>query len=297
MERIVGIGLVNKDCVAQVPAWERDEKTTATAYLEQTGGPVPVALATLARLGWASKPSLFSVIGGDRDGEEVSTWLTDDGLDTSLLQREGRRSPPANRWSLSIPGTPRGRWSMSPRICRRSVFRTGTGRCFPARVFCTLTGVTCPPRSNQRRSSKTAAGIVSLDLGTMRGGTETLLPLCDIVLASKKGGAGAFPALADSPSGRCGSFYSLARLLPASLWANAAWSSGSERGTARRYRGCLPFRTPCHRLVWRGRHLSRRVFVGVSAGALSHSVRRVRPGRREPSHPPSGKPRRDARAR
>ena len=47
---------------------------------------------------------------------------------------------------------------------------------------------------------KAAGGHVSLDLGTMRPGREALFSLCDVVLASKGGGAGAFPEHADSPS-------------------------------------------------------------------------------------------------
>src|SRR5262249_32064970 len=46
---------------------------------------------------------------------------------------------------------------------------------------------------------KGAGGVVSLDLGTMRPGMQDLLPLCDIIIASKSGGEGAFPALAKYP--------------------------------------------------------------------------------------------------
>ena len=48
---VVGLGLVNKDFVAQVPAWERDQKAVASAYFEQVGGPVPVAMRKIA---WSS---------------------------------------------------------------------------------------------------------------------------------------------------------------------------------------------------------------------------------------------------
>ena len=70
-----------------------------------------------------------------------------------------------------------------------------------------------PASLEAARIVKNSGGIVSLDLGTMRRGTETLLPLCDIVLASRKGGAGAFPAVADSPERQVREFLQLGAIL------------------------------------------------------------------------------------
>jgi sugar/nucleoside kinase (ribokinase family) len=209
MQEIIGIGLVNKDCVAQVPAWERDEKTTATAYLEQTGGPVPVALMTLARLGCTMQPLLLSVIGGDRDGEEVSAWLKDDGINISRLQREGASvttskslvivdSRDASRTLVNVAA------HLPPLRIEAEDRETLVG----ARLL-HLDGRDVPACLTAARTVKASGGTISLDLGTMRIGMEALLPLCDIILASKKGAAGAFPTFSDSPERQVREFLNL----------------------------------------------------------------------------------------
>ncbi|MES2461515.1 MAG: PfkB family carbohydrate kinase [Armatimonadota bacterium] len=199
MQEIIGVGLVNKDCVAQVRAWERDEKTTADVYLEQVGGPVPVALATLARLGEKTKPLLFSVIGGDHDGAQIVGWLAEEGLDTSLLQRDGAAT--ATSKSLVIVDSrdaSRTLVNVAAHLPPIQITDSHRVRLAGSRLL-HLDGRDLPACLVAARIVKEAGGTVSLDLGTMRPGTEELLPLCDIILASKKGAAGAFPAVADSP--------------------------------------------------------------------------------------------------
>jgi sugar/nucleoside kinase (ribokinase family) len=206
---IVGLGLVNKDCVAQVPSWEHDEKTTATAYLEQTGGPVPVALATVARLGCDIRPLLISVIGGDRDGDEIVTWLTEDGLDTSLLQRESAETA-TSKSLVIVDSRDASRTLVNVASHLPSIWITENHReQLEEASLLHLDGRDLPASLAAAQIVKSNGGIVSLDLGTMRPGTEELFPLCDIVLASKKGGTGAFPAVADSPEDQVRSFLDL----------------------------------------------------------------------------------------
>ena len=67
---------INKDFIAVVPSWERDQKTRATHYLEQVGGPVPVALTAAARLGGVECVHL-GVVGDDREADDVADALTE----------------------------------------------------------------------------------------------------------------------------------------------------------------------------------------------------------------------------
>jgi sugar/nucleoside kinase (ribokinase family) len=209
MQEIIGIGLVNKDCVAQVLAWERDEKTAATAYLEQTGGPVPVALMTLARLGCAAQPLLFSVIGGDRDGDEVSAWLKEDGIDISRLQREGASVTTSKSLViLDSRDASRTLVNVAAHLPPLQITNDHHGSLAAARLL-HLDGRDLPASLTAARLVKKSGGTVSLDLGTMRPGVERLLPLCGIILASKKGAAGAFPTFSDSPDLQVQEFLSL----------------------------------------------------------------------------------------
>jgi ribokinase len=199
MQQIIGLGLVNKDLVAQVPAWERDEKTTAAAYFEQTGGPVPVALMTLARLGGDTKPLILSVIGGDRDGEEISGWLAEDGVDTLLLQREGAEiSTSKSLVIVDSRDASRTLVNVAAHLPPLRITDAHRGSLAGTRLL-HIDGRDLPACLVATRIVKENRGTVSLDLGTMRPGAEQLLPLCDIILASKKGAAGAFPSVADSP--------------------------------------------------------------------------------------------------
>ena len=73
--RVAGIGLVNIDYVAVTNRWERDQKTAASHFLEQVGGPVPVALCAIARLDDdnTTQPLFFGTVGT----ENVSTFLVE----------------------------------------------------------------------------------------------------------------------------------------------------------------------------------------------------------------------------
>jgi sulfofructose kinase len=195
---ICGFGLVNKDFVAVVPRWERDEKIESSAYFEQVGGPVPVALTAIARLGVAEPVEHFGVVGDDHDGEHLRELLElqgvggagiccASGIATSrslvfLDNRDGSRT--LANYAETLPPT---LWTDTDRE------RLATARLLH------LDGRDLPAALEAARIVRAAGGIVSYDLGTMRPGREELIRLCDIVLASRKGGAGAFPDAAQDP--------------------------------------------------------------------------------------------------
>lgn len=196
---IVGLGHVNRDLVAVVPHLQPGEKVAATAYFEQVGGPVPVALATMARLGLPEPPLFLGVIGDDPEGRQIAAELTEAGVDTSgfhyatgvatsrslvlIDSRDGSRTL-ANYAEILPP------LSLTP--SHRDLLSL-------ARLL-HLDGRDLPASLEAARIVRAAGGIVSLDLGTMRPGREELVALCDIVIASKKGAAGAFPEIADNPA-------------------------------------------------------------------------------------------------
>jgi sugar/nucleoside kinase (ribokinase family) len=195
----VGIGHVNVDQVAVVPVWERDQKAVASHYFEQVGGPVPVALAAMARLGVGVPPVFLGVVGDDGDGARVREWLGEAGVDASSVQVSG-----------GFGGTCKSMVVVDARDGARSLVNVGGDlaslvldgdvmRLLKRASLLHIDGRDHPVCFAAAEVVRAVGGVVSLDLGTARAGTPTLLPLCDIVIASRKGGAGAFPAFAGSP--------------------------------------------------------------------------------------------------
>lgn len=83
---VAGIGIVGLDHVVVTDRWERDAKTTASHYFEQAGGPVPVALCAMARLGLAEPPRFYGVVGEDETANTIRRWLTEAGVDASPIR-------------------------------------------------------------------------------------------------------------------------------------------------------------------------------------------------------------------
>ena len=194
---LVGFGLTNKDFVAVVPSWERDTKVRASRYFEQVGGPVPVALTAAARLGGFSCVHL-GVVGDDRDADDLAHWLDEQGVSPDLQRTEG-------------VATSRSLVFLDERDASRTLanyaeqlphmtFTPAHDELLSQASLLHIDGRDLDGALHAARIVKAAGGHVSFDLGTMREGREQLFPLCDVVLASKGGGAGAFPQHAHNPA-------------------------------------------------------------------------------------------------
>ncbi len=192
---VVGFGLVNKDFVASVPAWERDQKTSATAYFEQAGGPVPVALTAIARLGMAQPVSFVGLLGDDNDGGDIARWLAEDGVDTSHLTRATGMMSSKSLVLLDERDGSRTLANYAAHLPPMTFTPEQEALLTRARLL-HLDGRDLPAAERAAEIVKASGGTVSLDLGTWRPGRERLLSLCDIVLASRKGARGAFPEAA-----------------------------------------------------------------------------------------------------
>lgn len=78
--RVFGLGLTVVDHQLMLPRFPGpDQKTTASAARVQIGGPVPTALAQLAKLGGPAG-TLLSVWGTDADGVAIEADLSAAGL-------------------------------------------------------------------------------------------------------------------------------------------------------------------------------------------------------------------------
>jgi len=193
---VVGFGLINKDFVAVVPAWERDQKVRATHYFEQVGGPVPVALTAVARLGGLACVHL-GVVGSDRDADDLARWLEEQGVAPDLQRTEGV----VTSRSLVLLDSRDGSRTLAnyAETLPAMTFTPAHDELLQRARLLHVDGRDLEGALHAATVVRAAGGKVSFDLGTMRPGREALFPLCDVVLASKGGGAGAFPAHADDP--------------------------------------------------------------------------------------------------
>jgi sulfofructose kinase len=195
--QITGVGLINQDLLAVVPAWERDTKVAATHYFEQVGGPVPVAMTAITRLGTPTSVSFLGVLGDDSAGEKVSGDLVKQGVmgnftvapkvmtSRSLVlldTRDGSRT--LANYAHSLPPM---------------LFTTEQEEILHSTDLLHLDGRDLDAAMQAAQIVRAHNGTVSIDLGTMRPGREDLLAQCDIILASTKGGQGAFPEHTDNP--------------------------------------------------------------------------------------------------
>lgn len=242
---IVGIGLVNKDIVAVVPSWERDVKTQATHFWEQVGGPVPVALQTIARLGYDAPITegagflnnaicLITVTGFDQTARELLGRLDKSGVETHWCLT-GRKNQAASVSLVLVDARDGSRTvanyadDLPPLNLARLPAQRGM---LASAELLHIDGRDLPANLEAARIVREHGGTVSLDLGTMRPGREELFPLCDIIWASKKGGAGAFPQHADDPAAQVQGFLNCgAKIAGVTLGANGVvlgWRGGGE---------------------------------------------------------------------
>ena len=168
-----------------------DEKCEYADMTEQCGGPVATALSALSR--WGRRCALGGVVGDDAEGTRIRDQLESEGVDTSrILVRGGSRSQHAFVAVERATG-------------RRTIYwqrptgpppEPGEIESPPARVFLTDGLFTAASVELARR-----AELVVVDAGTMREGTEALLPLAHVFVAS----ASFARALvgADDPRGAC----------------------------------------------------------------------------------------------
>jgi sugar/nucleoside kinase (ribokinase family) len=227
---IVGLGLVNLDLVAVVPRWDRDEKVQATHFFEQVGGPVPVALTAMARLGTDVPPVMLGVVAADRDGAHATALLAEDGVDVGLVERA---PGVATSKSLVLLDTRDGSRTLANYAeDLPPLTLTASHRDLLARAsLLHLDGRDLPASLEAARLVRAAGGLVSLDLGTMRPGREELIALCDIVIASRKGGAGAFPDAAGDPEEQVRRFLRTGAVRVAGVTLGQAGVVIGERGS------------------------------------------------------------------
>jgi len=199
---LLGYGLVNLDDIVVVNTLVHDGKAPAETTLRQVGGPVPVALQAYTRLGGTT--CFTGIIGDDSYGDYISERLSQsitvpalnvcpNGISSRSIVIIERTT--GARTIVNIPATG---------TCENSL-QSLKERLSPQTIL-HLDGRDLPANLELAAAAKQRGAPVSWDLGTMRPGREELFPLIDIVIASKGGGAGAFPDCAGDPMGQVRGF-------------------------------------------------------------------------------------------
>lgn len=239
---IVGIGLVNKDIVAVVPSWERDTKVTATHFWEQVGGPVPVALQTIARLGYVppsfdgpfSAIRLLSVTGSDQTAHDLRGTLDRWGVETHWCPLGGKnKAASVSLVLLDAHDGSRTVANYAEELPPLNLSRLSAQRDILARTrLLHLDGRDLPASLEAARIVRENGGTVSLDLGTMRPGRDQLFRSAILSSRPKKAGRGHFPNTLITPRNKCRVFLITAQRLQASHLARAVLSWGGAKGKA-----------------------------------------------------------------
>ena len=160
-----------------------DEKVEVTESSVQGGGPVPTAMVTLARLG--SKVAYVGKIGDDADGRFVKAELEKEGVNTDYLMTDkASKTSRASIWvdeesgkrTVALDKTKSNHIRMKELKFMNSVstrFLHIDAREPEVDIFLS-------------RWAKKLGAKVSLDVGSLRAGAESVLPFVDHLIVSKR---------------------------------------------------------------------------------------------------------------
>lgn len=180
---ILGIGTVVVDQVLELPHFPtEDTKVQVGDHWTQVGGPVPVALSTAAFYG--AETTLLGRWGQDAAGEFISTTLRDRGIDISACKSD-------QNWSSGFAHV----WVSAGTGCRTISFSRGD---FPIPIeddvpeiavkdcrILHLDGWAGKAAIKAAAIVRTNGGTVVLDAGSVKPHLNELLPLVDVLIASK----------------------------------------------------------------------------------------------------------------
>jgi sulfofructose kinase len=180
----VGIGAVHWDRIGVLERYPAEDSkaplVTDPQPWESLGGPIPIRLACLARLGWST--TLLGSIGDDRTGRAVRHGLTRAAVDSRLDVQAGRASLSSSVWISRETGS------------RTIAYATGSLEPLPVdhdllrELLDGAAGLTCDAR--QPAAQLAAADLarelgvpVLLDVGTYRRYALELIERSDLVQA------------------------------------------------------------------------------------------------------------------
>ena len=175
---VIGIGVAVRDVTVLLDVFPSpDEKYRAKGFFESSGGPVPTALVTLARLG--RRVAFCGVVGDDPVGGFIIDDLSREGVDvervvrrknlpspSSVILVEGGRRTVFEGWQTDLPLTLKD--VLPPSACR----------------YLLLDARLPEVQTEAARRARNSSSQVVLDCGHPRPGTDDILSLTDVAILS-----------------------------------------------------------------------------------------------------------------
>ncbi len=174
---VLGLGVAVRDVTVLLETFPTpDEKYRAKGFFESSGGPIPTALVTLARLG--RRAAFRGIVGDDVVGEFIIEDLRREGVDVSqVVRKKGLPSPSS---VILVDGGRRTIFEGWQTDLPLSSGDVHLDSCRVLLVDARLPDIQIDWATRARRAGAT----VVLDCGHPRPGVEEILGLTDVALLS-----------------------------------------------------------------------------------------------------------------
>lgn len=179
----VGLGFCSNDHLAVLPFIPMDTKVKMISHAIMGGGPAANSTVGAATLGLSA--AFVGTVGDDADGRMILEDFAKQGVDTSMVKvRKGATSAIAYLWIEEQTGNRSCAWTREgldelteDEICPEVIAS--------ARIL-HLDGHNAAGAIAAAKVARDSGVIVNYDAGTLRDGTEELLPLADIMICSEE---------------------------------------------------------------------------------------------------------------
>lgn len=179
----IGLGFCSNDHLAVLPFIPMDTKVKMISHAIMGGGPAANSTAGAATLGLSA--AFAGTVGDDADGRMILEDFAKQGVDTSMVKvRKGATSAIAYLWIEEQTGNRSCAWTREgldelteDEICPEIIAS--------ARIL-HLDGHNAAGALAAAKVARDSGVIVNYDAGTLRDGTEELLPLADIMICSEE---------------------------------------------------------------------------------------------------------------
>jgi len=174
---VIGIGVAVRDISVLLDTFPSpDEKYRAKGLFESSGGPVPTALVTLARLG--RRVAFCGIVGDDPTGAFIIDDLRREGVDVEGVVRRRHPSPSS---VILVEGGRRTifeGWQTDLPLVREDVFPLSGCR------YLLMDARLPDVQTEAARRTRDAGGQVVLDCGHPRPGVDDILRFTDVAIFS-----------------------------------------------------------------------------------------------------------------